>query len=456
MISQTTPSKFKPYTRQTIFLARQWQWLRADLQEAVQVVSHVLPFRTNQYVLDQLIDWDKVEDDPIYRLTFPHRDMLPAEEYEQLRELVLFKRNDAATAAAVRRIRARMNPHPAGQVTHNVPRLDGVALRGLQHKYAQTVQFFPSAAQACHAHCTYCSRWPQFVTMDAMKFQAHASNALVAYLRAHPEVTDVLITGGDPLVMPASALAECIEPLLAPELAHIRSIRIGTKSVAYWPHRFVTDPDSDDLLRLFERVAASGKSLAVMGHYSHAVELRNEVAQQAVRRIVASGAELRMQGPLVRHVNDDPATWAELWSTGQELGAIPGYMFVERDTGPQDYFKVPLARAHAIFLAACQAVPGLAGGVNGPSMSTHAGRVGVDGIDTIDGEKVFALRFLEARNRDWVGRRFFARFDPGATWIDELAPAFGEKAFFFESGDAAGAAVPNGRVIPIARALELA
>lgn len=50
----STPSKFKPYTRQSIVTARQWEWLTPELQEAVQVVSHVLPFRTNAYVMDEL------------------------------------------------------------------------------------------------------------------------------------------------------------------------------------------------------------------------------------------------------------------------------------------------------------------------------------------------------------------------------------------------------------------
>ncbi|OON60539.1 hypothetical protein B0920_16290 [Massilia sp. KIM] len=133
--TESTPSKFKPYTRQTIHLARQWQWLTPDLQEAVQVVSHVLPFRVNAYVLEELIDWNKVPDDPIYRLTFPHRDMLPAHEYEQLRELVLFKKDEEATARLVHGIRMRMNPHPAGQMTHNVPRVNDAPPKGLQHKY---------------------------------------------------------------------------------------------------------------------------------------------------------------------------------------------------------------------------------------------------------------------------------------------------------------------------------
>jgi len=131
----STLAKFKPYTRQTIALARQWQWMSPDLQEAVQVVSHVLPFRVNEYVLDQLIDWDKIPDDPIFRLTFPHRDMLPAREYEQLRDLVLYKKDNDAIAKLVHQIRMRMNPHPAGQMTHNVPRVNDAPLKGLQHKY---------------------------------------------------------------------------------------------------------------------------------------------------------------------------------------------------------------------------------------------------------------------------------------------------------------------------------
>ncbi|MEN3275129.1 MAG: hypothetical protein V7631_919 [Massilia sp.] len=200
MITEPTPSKFRPYTRQTILLARQWQWMSADQQEAVQVLSHVMPFRTNRFVLEQLIDWHNIPDDPIFRLTFPQRDMLPAEEYAQLRELVLFKKNAAAIADMARRIQMRMNPRWAGQDTHSVPVLDRVLQRGLQHKYEDTVQFFPSGARTCHAHCASCGRPPQFATMDTMKLDARAAAGLVTYLRAHPEVSDVLVTGGDPLV----------------------------------------------------------------------------------------------------------------------------------------------------------------------------------------------------------------------------------------------------------------
>ncbi|WP_233471169.1 KamA family radical SAM protein [Paraburkholderia caribensis] len=424
--------KFKPLTRHTIAQVPQWVLLSAEQQEAVDIVSRVLPFRVNSYVLNELIDWSNIPDDPIYRLTFPHRDMLREDEYASLRDLVRAGAQEAEIDTAVRAIRMRMNPHPAGQLTHNVPYLDGVPLAGLQHKYRETVLFFPSAGQSCHAYCTFCFRWPQFSGMEEMKFDARTSGELIAYLRGHPEVTDILVTGGDPLVMNARSLAEYLEPLLMPEFAHIQNIRIGTKSVAYWPHRFVTDRDADDLLRVFEKVVASGRNLALMGHYNHPRELKHPVAETAVRRIIGTGASLRIQAPLIRHINEDPDAWVDLWTTAVRFGAIPYYMFVERDTGPSHYFKLPLARAYEIFQNAYSRVSGLARTVRGPSMSAFPGKVMVDGIVELGGEKVFALQLLQGRNAEWVRRPFYAKFDAEATWFDELVPAFGEKQFFFQ------------------------
>jgi L-lysine 2,3-aminomutase len=254
------------------------------------------------------------------------------------------------------------------------------------------------------------------------------------------------------MIMNTRSLAEFIEPLLGPNLAHIQNIRIGTKSVAYWPQRYVSDRDSDDLLRLFEKVVKSGKNLAIMGHYNHAVELRNPIAQQAVKRIVGTGATLRMQGPLIRHINEDPKSWAELWTTGVRLGAIPYYMFVERDTGPSEYFSLPLARAHEIFQQAYSMVSGLSRTVRGPSMSAFPGKVVIDGVVNINGEKLFALQFLQARNPEWVRKPFFAKFDSEATWLDHLKPAFGRAKFFFEEEGGGAAHGPAGRVIPIVQA----
>lgn len=423
-------AKYRPYTRNTIQQAPQWNWLSGELQEAVEVVSSILPFRTNRYVLDELIDWRNVPDDPIFRLNFPHREMLEEGKYATIRD-ALRSDDTSATARVVQSIRSGMNPHPAGQLTNNVPELDGTQVPGIQHKYAETVLFFPSAGQTCHAYCTFCFRWPQFVGDDSLRFAAKDVTGLVDYLKHHHEVTDVLITGGDPLIMRSGILARYIEPLLSSALAHVQNIRIGTKSVAYWPQRFVTDEDADELMRLFERVVSSGRHLAIMGHYSHPVELSTDIAQVAVRRILGTGAVLRMQSPVLRHINDNPRAWHDLWTQGVRLGAIPYYMFVERDTGPRSYFELPLIEAYEIFRAAYGSVSGLARTVRGPSMSAFPGKVLIDGSPTIRGERVFALQFLQARDAGWARRPFYARFDPDATWFDQLVPAFGEPRFPF-------------------------
>jgi KamA family protein len=303
----------------------------------------------------------------------------------------------------------------------------------MQHKYRETVLFFPAAGQTCHAYCTYCFRWAQFVGIDELKFANNQADSLVRYLERHTEVTSVLITGGDPLVMRTKILRRYIEPLLDAKLDHISSIRIGTKAPAYWPYRFLTDPDAGDLLRLFEEVRDSGRHLALMGHYSHPRELEPRPAEQALARIQSTGAVVRCQAPLIKHVNDSADCWADLWRTQIRLGAVPYYLFVERNTGPSHYFEVPLARALEIYNGAVRQVSGLARTVRGPSMSATAGKILVDDVTTINGEKVFVLKFLQGRIPEWAGRVFFARYDPQATWIDQLKPAFGESEFFFES-----------------------
>ena len=424
--------KYQAITRENVRKFPVWSRLKPELQEAVQVVSTVLPFRANTYVVDNLIDWDRVPEDPIYQLTFPQKGMLRPAEYDHMAGLV----NSGAPASVIseeaNKIRGRLSPHPAGQLTHNRPHMDGKRLEGMQHKYRETVLFFPSQGQTCHAYCTFCFRWPQFVGMPGLKFASKEVDVLVRYLRQHREVTDVLITGGDPMIMRTSTLAHYIEPLLAPGLEHILNIRIGTKAPAYWPQRFVTDPDADEVLRLFERVVATGRQLALMAHYSHPVEMSTPIAREALSRIRRTGANVRMQAPVLRHINDDADIWAELWRTGVRLGAIPYYMFVERDTGARKYFEIPLVRAWEIYREAYNQVSGLCRSVRGPSMSAFPGKVRVLGVTSIQGVRVFIVEYLQARRPELVRIPFFAKYDPDATWYDQLEPAFESDRPFFQ------------------------
>lgn len=410
-----------------------WLKLPDELKEALAIVSEVFPFRTNEYVVNNLIDWSKVPDDPMYQLTFVQAGMLSPDSYSSIRDLMMRGATAQDLARVVTSIRMSLNPHPAGQLTHNVPTLDERALPGVQHKYEQTVLFFPAQGQTCHAYCTYCFRWAQFVDLPGLHFEAREAQDLVTYLLRHREVTDVLFTGGDPLIMSAEVLRRYVEPLLRGDLAHVQTIRLGTKALAYWPQRFVTDPDADDLLRLFEEIVTSGRHLTVMAHYSHPVELEPEIARRAVSRVRSSGAEIRIQAPLVRHVNDNPDAWSQLWQKSVHLGMIPYYMFIERDTGPRNYFEVPLIEAHEIFRSAYSRVSGLARTVRGPCMSAFSGKVRLLGVATLHGERCFVLDFLQARDPEWTRIPFFAKFDEKATWFDQLMPLPGAEKFFTAS-----------------------
>ncbi len=239
--SSTFTRKFRVYTQRDLDRIPQLSRLSNDEVLAMKAVARVLPFRVNTYVVEELIDWDRVADDPIYQLTFPQPGMLKDDDLERMMDLVRREADGDEIKAAVREIQEGLNPHPAGQMELNVPRVNDVPLPGMQHKYRETVLFFPSSGQTCHTYCTYCFRWPQFVGLDELKFAAREADSLVNYLKQHKEVNSVLFTGGDPMVMKTKVLRRYIEPLLSKDCDHIVSIRIGTKAVAYWPHRFVTD-----------------------------------------------------------------------------------------------------------------------------------------------------------------------------------------------------------------------
>ena len=423
--------RFRAYTVKHLDALVAQAGLDASERLAVRAVATVLPFRTNAYVVENLIDWDAAPDDPIYRLVFPQADMLPPADVQRIASLLARNAPDGEVAAAAHEVRTRLNPHPAGQLALNIPDLGDEPLPGVQHKYPETVLVFPKQAQTCHAYCTYCFRWAQFVDEPDLKMATADTARIVEYLRRHREVTSVLITGGDPMIMGADVLRRYVEPLLDEGLDHIESVRIGSKSLAYWPQRFVTDPDADDTLRLFGKVVASGRGLAFMAHFSHPRELESPLVAEAVRRIRSTGAVIRTQAPLIRSINDNPATWAAMWGTQVRMGMVPYYMFVERDTGPQDYFAVPLAAGYRIFRDAYRGVSGLSRTVRGPSMSATPGKLCVDGITEVAGEKVFVLHMIQARDPDLVGKPFFARYDPDATWLSDLEPAFASR-FPFE------------------------
>ncbi len=430
--TETESPSIKTYTLTNFRELPQIQKMSEEKKFEMEVVGNVLPFKTNNYVVEQLIDWNDIPNDPMFVLTFPQRGMLLPQHYEQM-ESVLKKDKDRKEIQEVsNQIRLQLNPHPAGQMELNVPTLkDGTKLYGMQHKYKETCLFFPSQSQTCHAYCSFCFRWPQFVGMDEMKFAMREGEQLVQYLIEHPEISDVLFTGGDPMIMKAKMFSTYVDSLLEADIPNLNTIRIGTKALSYWPYKFLSDDDAEQTLDIFKKITNKGIHLAIMAHFNHLVELKTGSVKAAIKKVRETGAQIRTQSPLLAHINDDADMWAAMWKKQVQLGCIPYYMFVVRDTGAQHYFGVPLVKAQKIFKNAYKQVTGLARTVRGPSMSATPGKIQVLGVSEFDGKKVITLRFLQGRDPEWVQIPFFAKYDEKAIWIDDLKPAFGEK-FFFE------------------------
>ena len=424
--------RFKVYTERHLDQIAQIQRLPEEQRFAMHVVANVLPFRVNQYVIDELIDWTNIPEDPMFQLTFPQPGMLERGDFDRMAAVMKSGAEQAEVKRVAAEIRDKLNPHPAGQKNLNVPTLNNEELPGMQHKYRETVLFFPSQGQTCHSYCSFCFRWAQFIGDKELRISSKETDHLHQYLRTHKDVSDLLMTGGDPMVMKTKHLAEYLEPLMGKEFEHIQNLRIGTKAVSFWPQRFVSDEDAEELLNLITRLVKAGKHVAIMTHFNHWREMETPMAVEAIRRLRATGAVLRSQSPLIRNINDDPDVWGKMWRMQTRLGIIPYYMFVERDTGAKHYFEVPLARAWEIYREAIKQVSGLSRTVRGPSMSATPGKVEIQGITEVAGEKVFVCRFIQGRNPDWVQRPFFARYDEAATWLPDLKPAFGEEKFFFE------------------------
>ena len=398
----------------------------------MEVVGNVLPFKANNYVIEQLIDWDNVPGDSMFNLTFPQKHMLKDEHYDMMASVLKRNPDRKEIQEMANKIRLELNPHPAGQMELNVPILkDGTKLYGMQHKYNETCLFFPSQGQTCHAYCSFCFRWPQFVGMDEMKFAMKEGDDLAQYVKEHPEISDILFTGGDPMIMKASLFATYVDKLLDADLPNLKTIRIGTKALSYWPYKFISDKDADETLETFRRINSKGIHVALMGHFNHIAELKTAAVKLAIKKVRETGTQIRTQSPLLTNINDDADMWAQMWQKQVELGCIPYYMFVVRDTGAQHYFGVPLIKAHQIFQKAIQQVSGLARTVRGPSMSATPGKVQIDGVAEMNGSKVMVFRMLQGRNPEWVNRPFFAKYDENAIWLDDLKPAFEDK-FFFE------------------------
>jgi lysine 2,3-aminomutase len=335
----------------------------ADLQK----VTDKFAFRCSDYYLS-LIDWDDPAD-PIRRIIIPN-----------MQELDNWGRLD-----------------PSDEQTYTI-------IPGLEHKYHSTALFLVS--NICEGICRYCFR--KRVFMDPKSARLRDIPAAIQYLRQHTEITNVLLTGGDPLVLKTSQLENIIQQLRS--IDHVEIIRIGTKIPAFNPYRVLDDPSLSEMI---ETYSTGYKKIYIMTHFVHYREL-TEQAVAAIHLLQKAGAMIANQSPLIRGLNDNPHVLAELLGKLSYIGAVPYYIFQCRPSLGNKPYTVPIEEGYRIIEQAKALVSGLAKRLRFV-MSHSTGKIEIVGLTK---NRVYFKYHRAADDAD-SGRFLVLKRNPNAYWLDD-------------------------------------
>ena len=341
--------------------------LDEDEKKKLKKVTSKYRFRTNSYYLS-LINWDD-PDDPIRRIVIPSED-----------ELIEWGHLDPSSEASY------------------------VVLDGVEHKYEDTVVMLVSPT--CGGVCRFCFRKRIFMRSETLKDED--LDKAVEYVRQHKEVTDVLLTGGDPLMLPTPKLRRIITAL--DTVPHLRVIRIGSKTPAYFPMRITGDPE---LLHLLSSMSRPHRRFYVVTHFNHPREL-TEQAVAAIQALLNAGCILINQTPMLRGINDDPQTLSDLLKRLEAVGVPPYYVFQCRPASGNRAYVVPVEEGYSIFCEAVRTCSGLAARAR-YVMSHKTGKVEVVGMT--DDKIIF--RYHRCPDKSLRGRILIMKRNPNALWLDD-------------------------------------
>ncbi len=339
-------------------------------RKKLKAVSEKYVFRVNDYYLN-LIDWNDPSD-PIKQL------IIPREE-----ELIEWGDLDASNEQSV------------------------TVARGVQHKYTHTVLLLCN--EVCGAYCRYCFRKRLF--MDENDEVTNDVSEGIEYIRSNPEVTNVLLTGGDPLLMSTRRLVEIFSQLRS--IPHVRIIRIGSKMPAFDPWRLLND---ESLQEAFREYSTSHQRIYLMAHFDHPREL-TDVAVEGISTFIKNGVICVNQCPLVCGVNDDPSVLSELYQKLAWIGCPPYYLFQGRPTAGNQPYEVPIVQGWEIFHEAIRHGSGLARRARFV-MSHETGKIEILAVD----EDHIYLRYHRAKDPENRGKFMIYQRDDQAYWLDDLVP----------------------------------
>ena len=336
-------------------------------KDSLKKVSDKFVFRTNDYY-QSLIDWDD-PNDPIRKIVMP-----------ETGELVEWGQLDASSEESY------------------------TVAKGVEHKYPSTALLLVN--EVCAAYCRFCFRKRLFMD-DNEEVTKDISEGL-KYIRAHPEINNVLLTGGDPLIMSTGNLERIFQQLR--EIDHVEIIRIGTKIPAFNPQRIVDDPS---LLELFEKYSTREKKIYVMAHFNHPREL-TDIAIRGLECLIKSGVVVVNQTPLIKGVNDDAEVLGELFEKLSFIGVPPYYVFQCRPTLGNKIYVSPVEKSYEIFEAAKARSSGL--GKRARFVMSHTtGKIEIVGLTR---ENIYFKYHRTAIPED-SSRFMVYKRNPSAFWFDD-------------------------------------
>jgi KamA family protein len=283
---------------------------------------------------------------------------------------------------------------------------DNTKLPGLQHKYKNTVLLL--SANVCSMYCRHCFR-KRMVGLSNDEVMGRFNEAY-EYIAAHPEVNNVLISGGDSLILPTQVLSHLLEKLT--KLPHLDYIRFGTRMVLTYPDRILKD---DELLEVFQAYSKKDRRIYLSTQFNHPNEI-TEQSTEAVNRIIESGVIVNNQTVLLRGVNDTPETLASLQRNLVRIGVNPYYVFQCRPVKRvKNHFQVPLAEGYRIVDEARDMLDGISKRFR-YAMSHEKGKIEI--LGTLGDEMFF--KHQQAKDPADASKFFKRKLDESAGWLDEL------------------------------------
>jgi lysine 2,3-aminomutase len=218
---------------------------------------------------------------------------------------------------------------------------------GIVHRYPDRVLL--KVTHSCAVYCRFCFRREVVGPGGAQALSPAALDAALAYIAAHPAIWEVILTGGDPLMLSPRRMADVMRRLAA--IDHVRIVRFHTRVPVVDPER-VTDALVDAML-------ASGKTTWLAVHANHPREF-TPAARAACDRLLAAGIPLVGQTVLLRGVNDDPATLEALMRGFVEARIKPYYLHHGDFAPGTGHFRLSLAEGQALVKSLRGRVSGLA------------------------------------------------------------------------------------------------